>query len=87
MPLVVSYHISPKLTSFDQINLIYDFFDQIFIHKPELNNSALHNLRIISLRDIRKGEEITVAYGRDFLFNKDKTGESANDRIIKKYRK
>ena len=56
-------------------------------YKPDLNNSALHNLRIISLRDIKAGEEITVAYGRDYWYNKDKTGESAHERIIKKYRK
>jgi len=54
-------------------------------YKPDLNNAALHQLAIISLRDIKAGEEITVAYGRDYWYKKDSTGFSQHDRIQKKY--
>ena len=28
---------SPKMTYFDQIDTINDYFDQIYVHKPDMN--------------------------------------------------
>mgnify|MGYP003138117679 CR=1 FL=1 len=52
-------------------------------YKPEKNNCALHNLRIISLRDIKAGEELCVAYGREYWYNKGQDGFSKHEKIQK----
>ena len=55
------------------------------IYKPNLNNACLHNLRIISLKNIKAGEEITVAYGKDYWYSKHKNGFSHHDIIQNNY--
>jgi SET domain-containing protein len=54
-------------------------------YKPNLNNACLHNLRIISLKNIKAGEEITVAYGKDYWYSKHKNGFSHHDIIQNNY--
>jgi len=83
------YYIMGDPKHYQNMDLIGHFCNDKGYHpkktyKPNLNNSALHDLRIISLRDIKAGEEITVAYGRDYWYKRDSTGFSQHDRIQKK---
>lgn len=52
-------------------------------YKPEKNNCALHNLRIISLRDIKAGEELCLTYGKDYWYSKGDDGFSKHEKIQK----
>ncbi len=53
------------------------------IYKPNLNNCIFHNkgLGILSTRDIKKGEELYVTYGKNYWYGIMITGKSRNEMI------
>jgi len=51
-------------------------------YRANLNNSCIHNLGIYSLRDIKAGEELCVAYGKEYWYN-NKNGDSHHEKILR----
>ena len=53
-------------------------------YKPSLNNCEFQGLNVVSLRDIKAGEEIFVTYGKDYWYNEDDIKKISRHNQIKK---